>query len=105
MLENQEQHDMLLDKSYPSGAEEWYCPACGRRFVMQWPPKYKRIILNQGDAYAVHCGGKGGLKMGVVQSQPGEAITQNGEEDLHLEQWESWLDSIEPSSWWRDDEL
>ena len=66
----QQQHGMVLEKSHPSGAEEWYCPACGRRFVMQWPPKYKRIVLNAGDEYAVHSGGKGGLKMGNVQIQP-----------------------------------
>jgi hypothetical protein len=86
----QQQHEMFLDRTYPSGAEEWYCPACGRRFVMQWPPKYKRIILNGGDDYAAHSGGTGGLKMGSAQI----AHAEERGEDLHLDRWEEWFGDV-----------
>lgn len=66
-----EQHEMRLEKSHPSGAEEWACPTCGRRFVMQWPPAFKRIVLEAGDEYALHSSGKGGLRMGAVQVNDG----------------------------------
>jgi hypothetical protein len=62
-----QQHQMHLEKTHPSGAEEWYCPACGRRFLMQWPPKYKKIVMAAGDEYAIHSGGKGGLQISSVQ--------------------------------------
>ncbi len=104
MLENnQQRHEMLLEKSHPSGAEEWYCPSCGRRFVMQWPPKYKRIVLNDGDLNAVHSGSKGGLSIGATRIQQGEDSAPSNEDDLPLEQWKSWLDSIETSKWWPED--
>lgn len=43
---NNDQHVMQLERNYKSGAEEWYCPVCERRFIVQWPPKYKKIILD-----------------------------------------------------------
>jgi hypothetical protein len=62
-----QQHEMQLEKTHASGAEEWYCPLCGRRFLLSWPPAYERIILAPGDEYAVHSGGKGGLRMELPQ--------------------------------------
>jgi hypothetical protein len=54
---------MELVRTHASGAEEWYCPTCGRRFLMHWPPTYKRIVLEVGDEYAAHVGGKGGAHL------------------------------------------
>ena len=34
---------------------------------MRWPPDYQRIILEAGDEYAVHSGGKGGLRLETPQ--------------------------------------
>ncbi len=52
-------HAMILQSTAPDGVEEWLFPACGRRFLMQWPPEYKKTVLEPGDEYAVHTGGKG----------------------------------------------
>jgi hypothetical protein len=71
----QEQHEMQIERSHPSGAEEWYCPTCGRRFLMQWPPAYSKIILQPGDEYAIHTGGKGGVSMGTPRIDTGNSIT------------------------------
>ncbi len=90
MLDYSQQHEMLLDKTYPTGAEEWYCPTCGRRFVMQWPPKYKRIMLNAGDIHVSHAGGKGGLMMSHVEVTG----VEEQPEDLSLPQWENWLNDL-----------
>ncbi len=46
---NEKHHEMTLQETHISGVEEWYCPDCGRRFLVQWPPAYKMIILEQGD--------------------------------------------------------
>ena len=45
----QEQHEMVLEATHPSGEEEWFCPTCGRRFLMRWPPAYEKIVLERGD--------------------------------------------------------
>lgn len=56
-------HEMVLSGIDESGAEEWHCPACGRRTVLRWPPKYERLVLERGDESVAHVGGKGGLRM------------------------------------------
>lgn len=68
---NQQTHEMILEKTHTSGAEEWYCPSCGRRFVLNWPPAYKKIVLEPGDELVSHSGGKGGLRIGQLEA--GEA--------------------------------
>jgi len=58
-------HQTKLVMTYPTGAEEWFCDQCGYRFLMTWPPKYKIIVMDDGDRNAGHHGGKGGLSMAV----------------------------------------
>lgn len=59
-----ERHEMTLIAEHDSGAEEWCCHACGRRFVMTWQPDYHKVVLEPGNEYALHSGSKGGLQMG-----------------------------------------
>ena len=75
-------HTMILQATHESGADEWYCPICGRRFLMQWPPNYKKIILEPGDEYAMHSGGIGGLTI--------EASVI--EDDPSLDPWKQWTE-------------
>lgn len=60
---SQPHHEMQLVTTHASGAEEWYCPTCGRRFLMRYPPAYTKVILEVGDEYAIHSGATGGLIM------------------------------------------
>lgn len=79
-MEAEIQHQMVVEKTFPSGAQEWYCPTCGRRFILQWPPNYERIILNEGDETAVHTGGSGGVSMGAPEIQMDrQDMEDNGE--------------------------
>lgn len=73
-------HEMQLVQTHSSGAEEWHCPTCGRRFLMHWPPSYKKIVLEPGDEYAAHVGGKGGVRMsGELSQQPHEHAPGEGD--------------------------
>ena len=67
---SQQSHEMQLETRHESGAEEWYCPLCGRRLLMNWGPKYKKTVLKAGDEYAMHSGGKGGLRIESAQITP-----------------------------------
>jgi hypothetical protein len=58
-MDEQEHHDMVLEATHESGAEEWFCPTCGRRFLMRWPPIYEKTGLVPGDEYAIHSVSKG----------------------------------------------
>jgi hypothetical protein len=81
-----QQHEMHLEKTHPSGVEEWYCPMCGRRFLLSWPPAYKKIIIEAGDEYAIHNGGKGGLRMGPPQVSDSEEPVLSDELRAALEE-------------------
>jgi len=56
-----ERHDMVRTGFTETGAEEWQCPTCGRRMLMRWPPHFETLVLETGDAAAVHGGAKGGV--------------------------------------------
>lgn len=92
-------HTMVLRGTHVSGAEEWYCPQCGRRFIMQWPPNYKRVILEAGDEYAYHTASKGGLQFGRVALTPhGNRTDENDASDQTedgLEVWSEWADQLD----------
>lgn len=81
-----EQHEMILETTHPSGAEEWYCPICGRRFLIQWQPVFEKIALEAGDAVATHAGGNGGLAIGAIQVEA---------EEETLEPFREWMDGID----------
>jgi hypothetical protein len=64
-MSEQQTHEMVLGTIHPSGAEEWYCPTCDRSILMQWPPRYKKVVLNRGNESVYHSGGKGGLSIEI----------------------------------------
>jgi hypothetical protein len=102
-MSEQEYHEMVLDTVLPTGAEEWYCPTCGRRFLMQWPPTYSKVILEAGDESAIHSGGKGGVSIRSAQmTRPEEPeITQLEQvEEESLEPYIEWLGKVDFEALW-----
>ncbi len=96
--DHQQHHEMVLEKIHESGAEEWFCPVCGRRFLMQWPPNYSRIVLEPGDETAIHSGGKGNLHTHTeVQEAEEEAVAVDAPE---LEPFNLWFEQIDFESLW-----
>ena len=92
------EHKMVVKNTFPTGAQEWYCPTCGRRFILQWPPNYKRIILNEGDEQAIHSGGTGGMVLGAAQAESPEPLAKDeipseftDLDDPYLSPWARWL--------------
>ena len=103
---DQQRHEMVLEKTYPSGAEDWYCPACGRRMSITWQP-WRKIVLEPGDIHAAHSGSKGGLQMGPLQIRQGEdnvgAATDGSLQDPYLAPWLRWLDQLDSDDLWSKD--
>jgi hypothetical protein len=52
----QAQHRMRRTERWATGAEEWWCPTCGRRLLLHWPPRYRKLVLDPGDERAAHTG-------------------------------------------------
>ena len=105
---NEQHHVMVLENVYPSGDEDWYCPTCGRRFIVNWEPKFRRTVLEIGDEYASHTGGKGGLQMGTMQVTPvdnpiSKDETVISEDDSSLAPWIEWFDEVGFENLWNND--
>jgi len=95
---DQQHHEMILELTHASGAEEWACPTCGRRMAINWHP-WKKIVLEQGDMYAAHSASKGGLRLGIGIT-PGNEVdqpspTEVSTDDPYLAPWIQWLDEVD----------
>ena len=101
-----QRHEMVLEKTHPSGAEDWYCPTCGRRMSISWQP-WKKIVLEPGDIYAAHSGSKGGLRIGSFQVSQGEdgtpGVLDGSLHDPYLAPWKRWMDQIDSDDLWNRD--
>ncbi len=53
-----QRHEMILETTHSSGAEEWYCPTCGRRLSVQLPEGCETLALERGDKYAIVWGAR-----------------------------------------------
>ncbi|MBD0670360.1 hypothetical protein [Streptomyces sp. CBMA156] len=49
-------HEMKFVARLSSGADEWSCPACGRRVTLRRLPDPELTVLDPGDESAVHVG-------------------------------------------------
>jgi len=86
-----QQHEMRLETTHPSGAEEWYCPTCGRCILLRCPPTNEMIILEPGDQYARHSGSTGGLRIGPVQVAQRDAER----DEVSEESLRPWIEALE----------
>lgn len=95
---NDKHHEMILEKTHISGVEEWYCPSCGRRFLVQWPPAYKMIIVEAGDKDTRHNVSRANSRIGPLQ------VTQTKEPDFieesRLIPWLKWMEKVDFDSMW-----
>jgi hypothetical protein len=106
-MSEQQRHEMVLETTHPSGAEEWYCPTCGRRMTITWQP-WKKVILEPGDLHAAHGGSKGILNIGPLQLNLGNeygslSAAEPPFEDPYLEPWVRWLDKMNWDDLWNEE--
>ena len=71
-MSNPDRHEMQLQQSFPSGAQEWLCTTCQRRVVIEHGANRVKIVaLDRGDERAIHSTSSGGLS--VAASRAGES--------------------------------
>ncbi len=100
MTIEQERHTMVHQGTDENGEDEYYCPTCGRRILLQMEP-YKKIVLEAGDEDAIHSGGMGGLVMGAATITPSDE--QSDPDHQRLAAWEVWLQELNFESFWDQD--
>jgi hypothetical protein len=95
---NEKYHEMILEKIHISGVEEWYCPTCGRRFLVQWPPAYKMLILAVGDKDIRHNVSKSNSH---IRSCPVTQLEANDlTDEFRLIPWIQWMEKVNFDSKW-----
>ena len=83
-----------------SDFHEFLCDLCGRHVLIHSNPSGARegerrfVVMKQGDFWASHCGGIGGLTMNGVEVQPDHGVDQGEEQDDLSDEWKGWLDDI-----------
>jgi hypothetical protein len=98
-------HNMIL-VSEEEGTEEWYCPICGRRLMVNWDSTRGKTVLEIGDEYAIHSGGKDDLQMESGMPVDDGVLPEESEsfiEDTWLAPWVKWLDGVDFESRWDND--
>lgn len=108
-MKEQQKHEMVLQTTRPTGVEEWNCPTCGRRLLITWEPKFTKTVIEVGDDFSIHSGGKGGLKIGSTQVIPLNNSDREGEstssvEDPRLTLWKTWMEESDFEDLWGDEE-
>lgn len=69
-----EQHELVLAATYPSGAEEWTCPTCGRRLLVNWPTGCEALTLERGEKFCLAWGREVGTAVATkTLLNPGDA--------------------------------
>jgi hypothetical protein len=88
-------HEMVFEKTHISGVEEWYCPSCGRRFLVQWPPSYKMVVLEPGEKDTRHNLSKVNSHVSTPRTNEIEPI-----EEFRLVPWLEWMEKVDFASRW-----
>lgn len=91
-------HEMVLEKTHVSGVEEWYCPTCGRRFLVQWPPAYKMIIIEPGEKDTRHNVSKSNSRTDPSQVPSLETIDLM--EEYRFIPWLKWMEKVDFEGMW-----
>ena len=91
-------HEMVFEKTHLSGVEEWYCPSCGRRFLVQWPPAYKMVVLEPGQKDIRHNLSKVNSRTRASQVAPTEEVESI--EEFRLIPWLKWMEKVDFDSRW-----
>jgi len=89
---------MRLVQRFSTGAEEWKCPECGRRFIILLEPAFQKVVLETGNDRAIHSGGSGDLS--VAASQPPAALEEINPDESALDPWMRWMDEVNFGSLW-----
>jgi hypothetical protein len=105
---NEQQHAMILEKTDSTGVEEWYCPTCGRRMLINWKPKFKRTVLEAGDPDASHGGFKGGQQIQDLMISSMNELSSSEEAEVHIDEarlapWQAWLEESGFEDLWNSD--
>ena len=79
---------------------EFLCDICGRHLLLHSSPSTPEereksiVILKQGDFWASHSGGFGGLVINGVEVQKDHGLDQDADEVELSDEWKGWLADI-----------
>lgn len=78
-MSDTERHEMQLQQSFESGAQEWLCATCKRRVVIDHGANRVKIIaLERGDEGAIHSTSSGGLSIAGSRARESDDAPETG---------------------------
>jgi len=99
-------HNMILIRKH-EGTEEWLCSTCGRHMLVNWYPKFKRTILQDGDSSVSHSGFKGETQVGDMASDADEGTSKSEDRHIPIDEsrltpWAIWMDKADFADLWNN---
>jgi hypothetical protein len=87
------------------GVEEWFCPDCGRHMLVNWSPKFKRVIIEIGDQSVGHNGFKSDVQPEDMMVTSADEIHPQKEmekpiNESRLTPWAIWMDKTDFADLW-----
>ena len=79
------------DSDRPVTEQEWWCPQCGRRLLMSFPPAYRRVVLEIGDVWTPHAAGSGGVAVSPIEPESKTSQIWTNDDDRALQHWQGGL--------------
>jgi hypothetical protein len=75
------------DAEHAGEEQQWWCPECGRRLLLTFPPAYRRVVLEVGDVWTPHVGGSGGITVSPITPTAERPQTWADDDDRALQGW------------------
>jgi hypothetical protein len=72
-------------------AQEWWCPECGRRLLLSFPPAYQRVVLEVGDVWTPHAAGSGAVTVAPITPAAERPQAWTDDDDRALKRWRDGL--------------
>jgi hypothetical protein len=121
-MNDPQRHEMQLKATYSTGVEEWYCPTCGRRLLVNTVPGCEALTLERGDKHVLVWGARIGttattktlldpgdeqaVHYGSVPADMISPVLEQAEETKlreHTSSWAEWLEDIDFGNWGEED--
>ncbi len=87
------------------GTEEWLCPTCGRHMLVNWNPKFKRTVIEEGDPSATYNGFKNEFQpedmiATLIDTAAPREESEQPVDEARLIPWAIWMEKSDFANLW-----
>jgi hypothetical protein len=93
-------HEMIFEPVLDGGADELFCPQCGRRIRIVWTPEFSKTVIETGDETVIHTAARGLKSLGCAEMFTNPQNDPDPEEVRRLEEWSILLEEMAFDNLW-----